>query len=90
MDITDHYDYDDPVEPPPARPAARFHTPHHPADLRHLAGIGRSEPTTGWQLLRACRRSSDHLAFRWAMLRLHGRQTLVNCIRGDHGLPNRY
>lgn len=43
-----------------------------------------------WKQHRVLDASGDNLAFREFIRYAEGPETLINCIRGDHGLPNRF
>jgi hypothetical protein len=84
---------------------SRFITGVTKPTMKHKHTIKAQRPTydhlprTGTNLTRAShsrefiliyRCTDDVLAFRYFMRRVHGWQSVMNCICDDHGLPNKY
>lgn len=62
---------------------------HQATSLRKLSRAEYREMLLApWRQIRAT--EGNELAFRAYILRREGAETLVNVIRGAHGLPNRY
>lgn len=58
----------------------------YPWAPQHITRTERANATEEpWRAYK--RVEGDELAYRWLILRREGRETLINIIRGTHGLP---
>jgi hypothetical protein len=54
------------------------------------SGTNLERARTSRDYINIVNRTDDKLAFRFFMKRVHGWQSVLNCICGDHGRPNAY